>query len=501
MEPRVVGRYALYGEIAAGGMATVHLGRLLGPVGFSRTIAIKRLHPSYARDPEFVSMFLDEARLAARIRHPNVVPTLDVVATQGELFLVMEYIQGESLAHVIKAAARLGQRIPSRIALSILAGALQGLHAAHEARDERGMSLGLVHRDVSPQNILIGVDGMARVLDFGVAKAAGRAQSTREGVLKGKLGYMAPEQIHQEPIGRAADIHAAAVVLWEALVGARLFRGGSEAELLACVLAHDVQPPSTRVPDVPSEVDAIVMRGLAKSPGDRFATARDMALALDRCGSASLGEVAEWLESVVGSSLAKRAAEVSEVEARSAVTDASLHVAASGDDAPSAPASTPTRAAAAPTSPDVGLSPDTGLSPDVMPSLSVHVPIAGEARRQRIQLGVTAALLAIAALGGAAVALSVTRGAAANGVAAPSAAVASSAAPSVAPPPMSALPTASVAPEPAMSAPPAASAVPEPRPTAPIASAKFPLAPSGPRKAAPRPAQGPKSPFDLGGRD
>ncbi len=129
------------------------------------------------------------------------------------------------------------------------------------------MSLGLVHRDVSPQNILIGVDGMSRVLDFGVAKAAGRAQSTREGVLKGKLGYMAPEQIHQEPIGRAADIHAAAVVLWEALVGTLLFRGGSEAEVLANVLAHDVEPPGTRVPDLPSEVDAIVMRGLARSPG------------------------------------------------------------------------------------------------------------------------------------------------------------------------------------------------------------------------------------------
>src|SRR6516225_9665163 len=135
---RVVGRYALYVAIAAGGMATVHLGRLLGPVGFSRTVAIKRLHAQYARDPEFVSMFLDEARLAARIRHPNVVPTLDVVATQGELFLVMEYVQGESLSQLVKAASRLGERVPVRVAASILAGALQGLHAAHEARDERG---------------------------------------------------------------------------------------------------------------------------------------------------------------------------------------------------------------------------------------------------------------------------------------------------------------------------------------------------------------------------
>src|SRR3984885_13226422 len=130
---RVIGRYALYGELASGGMATVHFGRLLGPVGFSRTVAIKRLHPQFAKDPEFVSMFLDEARLAARIRHPNVVPTLDVVATEGELFLVMEYVQGESLGRLVRTLGRTNARVPTRIALSIVAGALQGLHAAHEA--------------------------------------------------------------------------------------------------------------------------------------------------------------------------------------------------------------------------------------------------------------------------------------------------------------------------------------------------------------------------------
>jgi len=192
---RVVGRYALYAEIAAGGMATVHFGRLLGPVGFSRTVAIKRLHPQFAKDPEFVSMFLDEARLAARIRHPNVVPTLDVVATQGELFLVMDYVQGESLSRLIRAARERGHRIPPRIVSSILTGALHGLHAAHEAKNERGEPLNIVHRDISPQNVLVGSDGVPRVLDFGVAKAAGRVQTTREGQLKGKLAYMAPEQI------------------------------------------------------------------------------------------------------------------------------------------------------------------------------------------------------------------------------------------------------------------------------------------------------------------
>src|SRR6478736_1694730 len=175
---RVAGRYALYGEIAAGGMATVHIGRLLGPVGFARTVAIKRLHPHYAKDPEFVSMFLDEARLAARIRHPNVVPTLDVVALDGELFLVMEYVQGESFARLVREARRARLDVPPEVISAIVVGALNGLHAAHEATSERGEPLNIVHRDVTPQNILVGSDGVARLLDFGVAKAAGSLHAT-----------------------------------------------------------------------------------------------------------------------------------------------------------------------------------------------------------------------------------------------------------------------------------------------------------------------------------
>src|SRR3954469_20093549 len=152
---RVIGRYALYGEIASGGMATVHFGRLLGPVGFSRTVAIKRLHAQFAKDPEFVAMFLDEARLAGRIQHPNVVATLDVVALEGELFLVMEFVQGESLSRVSRALRTAGMRLPTRVAASLLTGVCYGLHAAHEAASEQGEPLGIVHRDVSPQNVMI----------------------------------------------------------------------------------------------------------------------------------------------------------------------------------------------------------------------------------------------------------------------------------------------------------------------------------------------------------
>ncbi len=233
---RTVGRYALYGAIAAGGMATVHLGRLIGPVGFSRTVAIKRLHAQFAADPEFVSMFLDEARLAARIRHPNVVPTLDVVATGGELFLVMEYVPGESIGRLARALRERQQTIPLRILSAIMAGVLHGLHAAHEARDERGQPLGIVHRDISPQNVLVGTDGAARILDFGVAKAVGRVQTTRDGQIKGKLSYMPPEQLRGASVTLQSDIYAAGVMLWELVTGQRLFTGDNEGAIVARVL-------------------------------------------------------------------------------------------------------------------------------------------------------------------------------------------------------------------------------------------------------------------------
>src|SRR5215472_12533797 len=211
---RVIGRYALYDELAAGGMATVHFGRLLGHAGFSRTVAIKKLYPQYAKDPEFVSMFLDEARLAARVRHPNVVTTLDVVSTAGELLLVLEYVHGESLSRLLRATAEAGALVPWRIAAAIVSGVLHGLHAAHEAKSERGEPLDLVHRDVSPQNVTVGVDGVARVLDFGIAKAVGRLTHTRGGLVKGKYSYMAPEQV-QGIVTRRSDVFSAAILLWE----------------------------------------------------------------------------------------------------------------------------------------------------------------------------------------------------------------------------------------------------------------------------------------------
>ena len=269
---RIVGRYALYGELASGGMASVHFGRLLGPVGFARTVAIKRLHPHLARDPEFVAMFLDEARLVARIRHPNVVPTLDVVASDGELLLVMEYVQGESLGKLARAAAASGG-VPLAVASAIFIGVLEGLHAAHEARSDRGEALDIVHRDVSPQNILVGEDGVAHVLDFGVAKAAGRLQETGEGQVKGKFAYMSPEQIAQLPVDCRTDVYAASVVLWETLTGRKLFEAESSASVVYAVVHQAVTPPSKLAPHIPPALDAVIMKSVAKDKDDRYPTA------------------------------------------------------------------------------------------------------------------------------------------------------------------------------------------------------------------------------------
>ena len=322
---RLVGRYALYGEIASGGMATVHFGRLLGPVGFSRTVAIKRLHAQFAKDPEFSAMFLDEARLAGRIQHPNVVSTLDVVALEGELFLVMEYVQGESLSKLLGTVHRRSGQIPPKVVAAILTGVLHGLHAAHEATDERGEPLHIVHRDVSPQNVIVGSDGTARVLDFGVAKAVGRIQSTREGEIKGKLAYMAPEQMKGGAMDRRTDIYGAAVVLWEALTARRLFDGEHAGVVFTRVMAGDVAPPSRVMPGLPPVLDEIVARGLALDPNMRYPTARAMALDLeDRVGIASPRHVGEWLAEVAGEALSKRAYRVKEIESLSTPAPMSL---------------------------------------------------------------------------------------------------------------------------------------------------------------------------------
>lgn len=313
--PRVVGRYMLFDEIAAGGMATVRFGRLMGEVGFSRTVAVKCLHPQFAKDQEFAKMFLDEAKLAARVRHPNVVPILDVVSRDGELFLVMEYVQGESLSKLVRGVRARKSRIPLRIVASIMAGALDGLHAAHEAKSEHGEPLGIVHRDVSPQNVIVGLDGVSRVLDFGVAKAAGRMQTTQSGQLKGKLAYMSPEQLKGDEVDRRTDVYAASVVLWEALTGRRLFKADDEIGVFGKVLEGNIKPPSSVISSIPRGYDEVTMKGLHRDPAQRYPTAREMAIALEKvAGVASPREVGTWVEELARDTLRQRAEKIAELE-------------------------------------------------------------------------------------------------------------------------------------------------------------------------------------------
>jgi eukaryotic-like serine/threonine-protein kinase len=314
------GRYLLFDEIGAGGMATLHVGRLVGRFGFAKIVAIKRLHPNFAKDEDFVKMFLDEAKLAARISHPNVVATLEVLAEGDELFLVMDYVAGESLARLLCPPR---SNVPPAIASAVLVDVLHGLHAAHEAVSAQGDPLHLVHRDVSPQNILVGADGIARLIDFGVAKAVGRSRTTTDGRVLGKPAYMSPEQLSGQDIDRRTDIFAAAIVLWEALCGERLFAADSPTSAWVEVLGRAIEPPSLRTGAVSPELDAVVMRGLARDRGARFETARDMAAALEAaCPPASAAAVADWVRSAAEESLRRRAAVVSGVE-RAAESSAS----------------------------------------------------------------------------------------------------------------------------------------------------------------------------------
>ncbi len=312
---RRVGRYLICGEMASGGMASVHLGRLLGPVGFSKIVAIKRLHSQFATDPEFLAMFIDEARLASAISHPNVVSSLDVVVENDELLLVMEYVQGETLAQLAKLARQHKAPPPLRVLLRILCDTLDGLHAAHTA-SVGGRALNIVHRDVSPQNIMVGVNGVARVLDFGIAKAASQSQTTRPGRVKGKFAYLSPEQLRGLPVDPRTDVFSAGVVLWEGLTGSRLFLADRLEETAKRVLSGPIVAPSRKNPDVSPDLDRIVLRALSRAREERFESALEFADALRALpGEATRAEVSAWVSKTASDVLAQRLEAVHELEA------------------------------------------------------------------------------------------------------------------------------------------------------------------------------------------
>ena len=275
-----LGRYRVVDEIGVGGMASVHLARMDGPGGFQKWVAIKRIHPHLVEDDQFVDMFLDEARIAAGINHANVAQVFDLGKDDNTYWIAMEYLHGEPLREVMRRAEERGQRIAPELAARICADAAEGLHAAHELRGKNGQLLGLVHRDVTPHNLFITYDGYTKVVDFGIAKVADRLSSTRAGTLKGKLAYMSPEQVRGAEVDRTTDIFALGVVLWEITTNQRLFRMDTDLDTLEKVQACIVPPPSTIVPGYPLELEACLMKALAKRKQDRYATAREFSRAL-----------------------------------------------------------------------------------------------------------------------------------------------------------------------------------------------------------------------------
>jgi serine/threonine-protein kinase len=308
MAGRQLGRYEILTQLASGGMASVYIARAQGVAGFERLVAIKVLHPHLAYEQEFISMFLDEARLAARIRHMNVVPTLDVSDSPGDgYFLVMEYIEGNHLGALLGRAAKKGERLPQPFVCRVLVDTLQGLGAAHRLTDEHGTPLKLVHRDVSPHNILVGTDGIARLTDFGVAKADVRMASTRAGQFKGKLSYMAPEQASSNETDQRSDLFSVGIILWESLTGRRLFKGESNAATLNKLLNDTIIKPSDLWPDL-EPFDDVVMKALSRSPEGRFQSADEFGDALDnaagRAGVAKTRDVAEVVRSLDAAEIA-----------------------------------------------------------------------------------------------------------------------------------------------------------------------------------------------------
>jgi eukaryotic-like serine/threonine-protein kinase len=270
--------------MATGGMAEIWLARVRGIEGFQKLVTVKKILPHLARDPEFLRMFIDEARIAATLQHPNVVQVYDIGESAGQYFFAMEYIHGQDLSRILRRAMKGRDRVPLEHALTIGMGMCAGLHYAHEKVGFDGHPLKLVHRDVSPQNVMVGFDGGGvKVLDFGVAKAAARSGVTRDGMLKGKTPYMSPEQCLATELDRRSDIFSMSILLWELTTTRRLFREDGEYATLKAITETDAPPPSSVFPEYPPALERIVMKGLARDPAERWQTAEELQLALEDC--------------------------------------------------------------------------------------------------------------------------------------------------------------------------------------------------------------------------
>jgi len=279
--PAAFGGYTLLAQLGQGGMAEVFLARKKGPAGFSKLVVIKRILPHLAREPEFITMFLDEARLAAQLEHPNVVQVFDMGEEQGSYYLAMEYLGGETFAGIARRAKQLQVPVGATVAARIIAEACEGLHYAHEFRDSKGVALDIIHRDVSPQNLFVTYDGRVKVLDFGVAKAATRLAHTDTGQIKGKASYMSPEQCRGDPVTRRSDVFSLGVVLLEMISGRRVFKADQPFAVVMAIGSGNFPNLRELAGDAPAPLVEVCERALAFDPAKRFATAKEMRAAID----------------------------------------------------------------------------------------------------------------------------------------------------------------------------------------------------------------------------
>jgi serine/threonine protein kinase len=309
-----LGRYRISVELAAGGMSHVYLARAEGPGGFEKLVALKVIHRHLANHPDFVAMFLDEARIVSRIDHPNVCHVFDFGCDGGTYYLAMEYLVGEPLSRVVRAehASRAPTPHLGALVAKVVADACEGLHAAHELRGSDGRPLEVVHRDISPHNLFVTFDGVCKVVDFGIARARDRVHDTTTGTVKGKFAYMAPEQLNGQVVDRRADVWSMGVVLFELLTGRRLFRRESDGATATAVLHSAIPRPSELRPGISPDLDRIVLTALEREPEKRFATTRELGRALlvhATVGGVQVGlaDLSTWIEHLFPNGRSERA--------------------------------------------------------------------------------------------------------------------------------------------------------------------------------------------------